>query len=164
MIGARISESVRRIPINLRELSLRLSATDTPKSWFRGSYSRIKTLRLSLCLAALLSYSAFSLGTDFTTASFINLWFGLASSGYIIIAFIYLLGFRMWYAPTTLFMIVSALINFAININGGPLGVGTATSVFTTATMLLWLYLLVVGVVAMRYDRGSKINEMLKQS
>jgi hypothetical protein len=160
-----LKEWLRRIPINLRILTVAMEARrDTPKEWFAGGYSRIKLLRLSLAVVALLNYSALALGTNFTLASWFNLWVGLAGAGYILIAFVYLLGLRMWYAPTTVFVILSAIVNFAINLNGGPLGVGGATYDFFVVAAIMWLYVLFFGIIALKYDKGSRINDLLQQS
>lgn len=160
-----LKEWLRRIPINFRILTMAMEARhDTPREWFSGGYSRIKILRFSLAVVALLNYSALALGTNFTLASWLNLWIGLAGAGYILIAFVYLLGLRMWYAPTTAFVILSAVVNFAINFGGGPLGVGSATYGFLVVATVMWLYILLFGILAMKYDKGSKINDLLRQS
>lgn len=166
MVAPSFKERVRQTKISLREWFFMLQLRPgIPKSWYSGGYSRIKFVRFSMVVLALLSYSALSLGTNFTAATFLNLWYGLIAAGYVIVAIVYLLGLRMWYAPSTLFLIISALINLALNFSGGPLGLGpAATLAFAVVVGIFWLYLVIAGLFMLRYDKGSKINEMLLQS
>jgi hypothetical protein len=71
----------------------------------------------------------------------------------------------MWYGAATAFLIVAAVVNYLFNAAGGPLALSSYTTVsLSTALALGWLYLVIVGIVIMRYDKGSKLNELLKQS
>lgn len=164
MVRPSLKEDLRQAKIGLKEWFFWLSVRETPKSWFAGGYSRIKWMRFTLGIVSLLCYSALALGYNFTLANYFDIWVGLAGAGYIIIALIYILGLRMWYAPSVLFFLVSAIINIMINVHGGPLGVGAATPDFLATSVIMWLYVVIVGTIAMPYDKGSKINDALMQS
>jgi hypothetical protein len=166
MVSPSFKERLRRVPIAIREWLFMLGARkDTPRNWFSGSYSRIKLVRVSLVIAALLNYSAFAQGSNYLEATFTNLWYGLVYAGYIIVSMIFLFGLRMWYGPAIAFTILNVVINLMINFAGGPFALGTtANPAFAYATALIWTYTVVVGLLMMHYDKGSKINEMLQQS
>ena len=139
---------------------------DVPKQWFKGSYSTIKIVRFSLVFFALLNFSAVALGSpNWNTATTYSLWLGFASAAYLLIAIVYFLGLRMWYGPTSAFLILSAIINYLFDSAGGPDALtGGSTALFNDAIAVTWLYLVVVGLIMMRYDRGSKLNDLLSQS
>ncbi len=167
MVYVTLSEKLRRLKIWLWAAPLWLSArSDTPKSWFAGGYSLIKTVRFSLVMLALLDFSAVAIGNPiWNTASYLSLWFGLVEAGYIVIAIVYLLGLRMWYGPNVAFLVLSALANMHLGAGGdlNPLG-SLGSSGFNFIISLTWIYLVIVGIVIMRYDKGSKINGLLSQS
>ena len=137
-----------------------------PVEWFRGGYSWIKIVRFSLVAFSLLNFSAVALGSpNWNSATLYGLWLGFASAAYIILAVIYFLGLRMWYGPAAGFAIFAAIINFLFDSRGGPDALSSLNNPnFNDLVGLTWLYLVVVGILIMRYDRGSKINEMLQQS
>ena len=167
MANMSLGEKFRQFIISMRVFTFWLEVQrDTPRSWFSGGYSRIKFARFSLVVLALFDYSGLALGTSsFSAATLSNLWYGLAAAGYIIVAAVYLFGLRMWYAPAVTFVIISALINMAINFAGGPLGLGAgASSLFSLIVNVTWLYMVVAGLMIMRYDKGSKVNDLLLQS
>ncbi len=139
---------------------------DTPKIWFSGSYSWIKVVRFSLVIFSLLNFAALALGSpNWNVASFYSLWLGFASAAFILIAIIYFLGLRMWYGPVAGFLIIAAIINYIFDAAGGPDALSPINRPsFNDLIALTWLYLVVVGIVIMRYDKGSKLNELLKQS
>ncbi len=153
--------------IRLRYMFVWLEArNNTPKKFIAGSYSAIKIARFSMTVLALLSFSSVALGSPvWNSASILGLWYGLISAGYVVVAFIFLMGLRMWYGGAVSFFIISALVNFSVDNSGGlnPLGAwGTVN--FNNLVALGWLYLVVVGLILMRYDKGSKVNELLAQS
>ncbi len=139
-----------------------------PKELSKGSYSSIKLLRFSLVIFALLNFSAVALGSpNWNVATPYSLWLGLASAIYILVAVIYLLGLRMWYGPVTAVLVISAITNYAFDATGGPDALSLSASpnlLFNDAVAVTWLFLVVAGIFAMRYDRGSKLNELLSQS
>ncbi len=139
---------------------------DVPKSWFRGGFSNVKLIRFSLVVFALLNFSAVALGsTVWNSATPYSLWLGFASAAYIIIAIVYLLGLRAWYGPSSLFLVVSLAVNYLFNSGGGPVALSQSASPwFNGFIVLTWVYLVVVGLLLMRYDRGSRLNDLLVQS
>ena len=167
MVSVPLNEKLRRLKIWLWAMPLWLSAkSNTPKSWFAGGYSRIKIMRFSLVVLALLDFSAVALGNQiWNYANYLSLWFGLVGAGYIIIAVVYLLGLRMWYGPNEIFLLLSAFVNLYLGAGSdmNPLG-SLGSHGFNFVLSLTWVYLVLVGLLMMRYDKGSKINELLSQS
>jgi hypothetical protein len=160
------SNKWRDFKANLRYRFAWLSARDMPSAWSRGSYSWVKIIRFSLVVFALLNSAALALGSpSWNVANLFSLWLGFVFAAFLLIAVIYFLGLRMWYAGATAFLIVAAVINYLFNAAGGPLALSSYTTVsLSTALALGWLYLVVVGIIIMRYDKGSKLNELLQQS
>ena len=167
MVSVPLDEKLRRLKIWLWAMPIWLSArSNTPKSWFAGGYSRIKIMRFSLVVLALLDFSAVALGNPiWNYANYLSLWFGLVGAGYIIIAVVYLLGLRMWYGPNEIFLLLSAFVNLYLGAGSdmNPLG-SLGSHGFNFVLSLTWVYLVLVGLLMMRYDKGSKINELLSQS
>lgn len=140
--------------------------SDMPSDWSKGSYSAVKIVRFSLVVFALLNSAALALGSNsWNTTSFYSLWLGVVFAAFILIAVIYFLGLRMWYGVSTGFLIFSAVVNYLLNPAGGPLALSSYTEPSLNLVIALsWLYLVIVGIAIMRYDKGSKLNELLKQS
>ncbi len=166
MPSAKLKEN-NGLLIRLRYLSVWLSAReDLPINFITGGFSSIKLLRFSLAIISLISFSSVALGSPvWSSASYLGLWYGIVSSGYIIVAMIFLLGLRMWYGASVGFSLLSSIINLALDERSGfhPLGTWGATDL-NNLVALGWIYLVLCGLFMMRYDKGSKINEMLVQS
>lgn len=166
MVSA-LGDRLRRFKSSLQEAFIWLSfRKNAPQEWFKGSYSPIKLVRMSLVIIALLNFSAVALGSpDWNAATTYSLWLGFASAIYVIVAIVYFLGLRMWYAPSSIVLLLSGGINYAFDSAGGPDALTPFTSPsFNDIIALSWVYLIVVGVLIMRYDKGSKLNELLQQS
>jgi hypothetical protein len=83
----------------------------------------------------------------------------------VLLTVIYFLGLRMWYGPAAGFAIIAAGINYLFDSTGGPDALSPLNKVgFNDLIALSWLYLVIVGILIMKYDKGSKLNELLKQS
>lgn len=153
--------------LKLRYFNVWLSARSLPKNWVRGNFSKIKLLRFSMVIISLISFSSVALGsTVWNSASFAGLWYGAISAGYVLTAMIFLLGMRMWYGAGEAFFIVSGIINLGINDAGtgfNPLG-AAANAYVNSFIAIFWVYLVIVGLLMMRYDKGSKLNDLLQQS
>lgn len=161
------SEFLRELWNNLRFALFWLEVRkDVPKKWFAGNYSPIKLARFSMVLLSLLNFSAVALGSpNWNVASPYSLWLGFASAGYIILALIYMLGFRMWYGLSLVFLVISAIINYSFDAAGGPDALSSSTNLlFNNVVAFTWLYLVLMGLVLMRYDKGSKLNSVLQES
>lgn len=160
------SEFLRELKNNLRYALFWLEVRkDTPKQWFKGNYSPIKLARFSMVFFALINFSAVALGSpNWNSASLYTLWLGLASAFYIIVAIIYMLGFRMWYGLSSGFLILSAIINYMLDSAGGPDALTSTPASFNNLIALTWLFLVLMGLVLMRYDKGSKLNAVLQES
>ncbi|HVA83259.1 MAG TPA: hypothetical protein VNF06_03785 [Candidatus Aquilonibacter sp.] len=138
---------------------------DVPKNWFKGNYSPIKLARFSMVLLALLNFSAVALGSpNWNAATVYSLWLGFASAIYIIVAIIYMLGFRMWYGLSSGFLVLSAIVNYMFDSAGGPDALSATGVTFNNLIALSWLYLVLMGLILMRYDKGSKLNSVLQES
>ena len=150
--------------LKLRFLSLWLSSReDIPKKWIQGGYSRIKFARLVTAIVLLLNASIFIISSSFMLGSGISLstWYIFQGAIYLILSIVFLLGLRMWYGPSLLFLLASIIINLAF-----PTNIIAILFYQPAATIisLSMLYLALSMIVLMRYDSGSKINEMLRQS
>ncbi len=153
--------------IKLRYLFIWLEArNDLPKKFITGGYSIIKLARFSMTILALLSFSSVALGSPvWNSASLAGLWYGLIAAGYVVVAVIFLLGIRMWYGGSVAFFIISGIVNYHLASSGGPNPLGAWGTVnFNNIVALAWLYLIIVGLLMMRYDKGSKVNDLLAQS
>ena len=117
-----------------------------------------------MVIAALINFAALMLFRDGVgTAMPADFWFGFSSAAYLIVAIVYLLGLRMWYAPTLIFLLLDSALNFSIV--AVPLSLNLFSGVATEAVIVIGrLYLVLMGIMLMRYDRGTKLNDLLKQS
>lgn len=102
-----------------------------------------------------------------------TLWLEGEVAFYVMVAVIYLLGLRMWYAPAILYTVLNLLAFFLSGITTIP---GITSTVFSThlavfqyswgrgLSVVAWAYLLVVGVYLLRADKGSGLNRLLRDS
>jgi hypothetical protein len=138
----------------------------------RSSQVKSHWLRLSLVFFALLNAASHLFASPGATAQ-VTFWLETEVTFYIIIGIIYLLGFRMWYVPAMLYSVLNLAIYFASafvilpgittalligHVQFAQYGYGRAIS------LVSWIYLIVVGMLAIKYDRGSKLNALLLES
>ena len=84
---------------------------------------------------------------------------------------VYLLGLRRYYWPPILFTAYNLVMYFVSGLVALPFGISKAPLVghlqfaqysFGRGFSLLpWLYLLIMGIVLLKKDPGSKLNELL---
>ncbi|MHB8262767.1 MAG: hypothetical protein ACYDGY_03320 [Acidimicrobiales bacterium] len=102
-----------------------------------------------------------------------TLWLEGEVAFYVMVAVIYILGLRMWYAPAILYTVFNLLAFFLSGVITIP---GITSTVFIThltvfqyswgrgLSVLAWAYLLAVGVYMLRADKGSGLNKLLRDS
>ncbi len=129
-------------------------------------------LRFSLAFFALLNVASHLFASPGATNA-VTFWLETEVAFYSLIGVIYILGLRIWYVPAVLYSILNIFIFFVSafviipgvttqllvgHIQFLQYGYGRAISLFA------WIYLIILGVVAIRYDKGSELNTMLERS
>ncbi len=136
------------------------------------AYNKIHWLRFSLVFFALLNVASHlfaSPGAD----SQVTFWLETEVAFYSIIGIVYLLGLRVWYIPALLYSILNISIFFISafvilpgittqlligHIQFAQYGYGRGIS------LIAWLYLIIFGALALKYDKGSDVNVLLARS
>ena len=129
-------------------------------------------MRFSLVFFALLNVASHlfaSPGAD----SQVTFWLETEVAFYSIIGIVYLLGLRVWYMPALLYSILNISIFFISafvilpgittqlligHIQFAQYGYGRGIS------LIAWLYLIIFGALALKYDKGSDVNVLLARS
>ena len=129
-------------------------------------------MRFSLVFFALLNVASHlfaSPGAD----SQVTFWLETEVAFYSIIGIIYLLGLRVWYIPALLYSILNITIFFISafvilpgittqllvgHIQFAQYGYGRGIS------LIAWVYLIIFGALALKYDKGSDVNILLARS
>ena len=135
--------------------------------------SQVQGLRLSLVLFALLDVAAHLFASPGATP-IVSYWIDIETATYGLIAVIYLLGLRRYYVPPIIFTAYNLIMYFLSGITALPFGINQAPlaghlqflqySFGRGLSLAAWLYLLIVGLIILRVDRGSRLNELLKDS
>ncbi|MGP6220441.1 hypothetical protein [Caldiplasma sukawensis] len=136
-----------------------------------GGYSKIKIMRFTLVVCSLLDAAAHLYASP-AQYPLVTFWLEIEVSAFIVIGIVFLLGLRIWYLPAILF----TLLNISIYFVSGLIALPPVTysvlaghvqfanysfgRIFSVGT---WIYIIVVGFIAIFVDKGSKINELLKQ-
>ncbi len=140
--------------------------------WIKSANNKIHWLRFSLVFFALLDVAAHIYSSPGSTA-YVTFWLETEVAFYIIIAVVYLLGLRMWYTPALLYSLLNISIYFVSAFIVIP---GITTSPLTghiqflsyglgrLISLIAWLYLIIFGTIALKYDKGSKLDELLIDS
>ncbi len=133
----------------------------------------VHTLRLSLVFFALLDVAAHLFATPGTTP-IVSYWIDIETASYGLIAVVYLLGLRMFYAPPIIFTAYNMAMFFVSGLTALPFGINAkplvghlqflSYSFGRGFSMAAWLYLLIVGILMLKMDRGSQLNDLLKNS
>lgn len=129
-------------------------------------------LRLSLAFSALLDVAAHLFANGGSTP-IISYWIDIETASYGIIAVIYLLGLRQYYTPPILFTAYNMFMFFLAGITPIPFGIAPKPltshvdfahySFGSGFSLLAWLYLLIVGILMLKFDHGSRLDELLKE-
>ena len=130
----------------------------------------LEYLRLSMVLFSLADVAAHLFASPGATP-IVSYWIDIETATYGLIAVIYLLGLRRYYVPPILFTAYNLVMYFVSGLVALPFGISNAPLVghlpfaqysFGRGFSLLpWLYLLVVGIVLLKKDPGSKLNQLL---
>ena len=129
-------------------------------------------MRFSLVFFALLNVASHlfaSPGAD----SQVTFWLETEVAFYSIIGIVYLLGLRVWYMPALLYSILNITIFF---ISAFVILPGITTQVLVGhiqfaqygygrgISLIAWVYLIIFGALALKYDKGSEVNVLLARS
>ncbi len=135
--------------------------------------TQVQGLRLSLVLFALLDVAAHLFASPGATP-IVSYWIDIETATYGLIAVIYLLGLRRYYVPPIIFTAYNLIMYFLSGITALPFGINQTPlaghlqflqySFGRGLSLAAWLYLLIVGLIILRVDRGSRLNELLKDS
>ncbi len=138
----------------------------------QGAFSGLKWLRFSMVVLALLNAAAHLFASPGQTGA-VTFWLETEVATYVLIAVVYLLGLRSWYSPAIAYSILNVFIFFVSafavlpgithsalvgHVEFGQYSFGRGFSLFS------WLYLIVVGFVLNRVDKGSGIDALLRES
>jgi hypothetical protein len=136
------------------------------------SIRQVHWLRFSLVFVALVNGAAHLFALPGVTNQ-VTVWLDGEVAVYILIAMIYLLGLRMWYLPAIAYTVINMVAFFVSGFVFIP-GITKAALAGHLAfshyyfgrgfSVGAWIFLVVVGAVMLRVDKGSKINELLRDS
>lgn len=134
------------------------------------SHRALEYVRLSMVVFALADVAAHLFASPGATP-IVSYWIDIETATYGLIAVVYLLGLRRYYLPPILFTAYNLVMYFVSGLVALPFGISKAPLVghlqfaqysFGRGFSLLpWLYLLVMGIVLLKKDPGSKLNELL---
>ncbi|MGC9154917.1 MAG: hypothetical protein ACP5HZ_04645 [Ferrimicrobium sp.] len=136
------------------------------------SIRNIHWIRFLLVLVALADAAAHIFAAPAKSAE-VTLWLDGEVVIYALIAMVYLLGLRMWYLPALAYSALNLILFFVSGFVAIP-GVTTAALTGHLAfahyyfgrgfSLAAWIVLLIVGAVMLKVDKGSKLNELLRDS
>ena len=138
----------------------------------RVSIEAVKWLRFSMVIVALLDAAAHIFASPASTAPQ-TFWLETEVAFYVLIAVIFLLGLRTWYVPTIAYSLINMVLFFVSAFVTIPLVTHAALvghvqfgqfSFGRGFSLGGWVWLIVVGWLLTRVDRGSKLDELLKES
>ena len=136
------------------------------------AYNKVHWLRFSLAFFALLNVASHLFSSPGANSQ-ITFWLETEVAFYSIISVIYLLGLRVWYLPALLYSILNIFI-FLVSAFIVLPGITTQLLVGHIAfaqysygrgiSLIAWICLILFGLLALKYDKGSEINTMLNRS
>lgn len=148
-------------------------ATSTAKllQSLTGGYTPIKIVRFTLMALAILDAAAHLYASP-ASYPLVTFWLEIEVSAFIVISIVFLLGLKIWYLPSVLFTVFNLVIYLISGviplppISGAPL-VGhvqfASYSFGRTFSLVAWIYIIIVGLILLKYDKGSKINDLLRE-
>lgn len=133
-------------------------------------HRRLSLVRLSMAFFSLIDVAAHLYASPGSTP-IVSYWIDIETATYGLIAVVYLLGLRRYYLLPILFTTYNMFMYFLSGLVALPFGIAPKPLVghiqfglysFGRGMSLAgWVYLLVVGIILLRRDPGSKINELL---
>ncbi len=136
-----------------------------------GGYTPIKIVRFTLMAFAILDAAAHLYASP-ASYPLVTFWLEIEVSAFIVISIVFLLGLKIWYLPSVLFTVFNLVIYLLSGviplppISGAPLvgHVQFASYSFGRAfSLVAWIYIIIVGLIMLKYDKGSKINDLLRE-
>ena len=136
------------------------------------AYNKIHWLRFSLVFFALLNVASHLFASPGANSQ-VTFWLETEVAFYSIIGIVYLLGLRVWYMPALLYSILNITIFF---ISAFVILPGITTQVLVGhiqfaqygygrgISLIAWVYLIIFGALALKYDKGSEVNVLLARS
>ncbi|MDA8072700.1 MAG: hypothetical protein M0Z40_07775 [Actinomycetota bacterium] len=128
--------------------------------------------RFALVLVALVDAAAHIFASPAKSPE-VTLWLDGEVVLYVLIAMVYLLGLRMWYLPSLAYSALNLVLFFVSGYVAIP-GITTAALTGHLAfshyyfgrgfSLGAWIFLLVVGAAMLKFDKGSKLNALLRDS
>lgn len=129
-------------------------------------------LRLTLVFFSLLNVAAHLYASPGATP-IVSYWIDIETATYGLIATVYLLGLRRYYVVPILFTTYNMALYFLSGIIALPFGINSAPLVGHVQfalysfgrgmSLAAWIYLLVAGIVMLKVDAGSALNQLLDE-
>lgn len=145
--------------------------SERPEQTLADTPQTIYLLRMSMVFFALLDVAAHIYASPGATP-IVSYWIDIETATYGLIAVVYLLGLRRHYLLPVLFTVYNLVMYFVSGLVVLPFGIDPTPlaghvqflqySFGRGMSMAAWLYLLVVGVLLLKKDPGSKINQLLR--
>ena len=141
------------------------------KASLAGAFTGIKWLRFTMVVLALLDAAAHLFSSPGQTPE-VTFWLETEVAVYVLISVIYLLGLRSWYTPAIAYSVLNLVIFFLSafvpmpGITHGALVGHVQFAQYSFGrgfSLLAWLYLILVGLVLNRIDRGSQLDRLLRE-
>lgn len=135
-----------------------------------GGYTGKKIVRFTVMLFALIDAAAHLYASP-ASYPLVTFWLEIEVAAFIVIGIVFLLGLRIWYLPSVLFTVLNVVLYFVSGVVAIPpiSPVALAGHVqfldysFGRAfSLIAWIYIIVVGLLLFRYDKGSRINALLR--
>lgn len=127
-------------------------------------------LRLSMVFFALVDVAAHLYASPGSTP-IVSYWIDVETATYGLIAVVYLLGLRRYYLLPILFTLYNMSMYFLSGVTSLPFGIAPKPlvghiqfalySFGRGMSLLAWIYLLVMGIIMLKKDPGSKLNQLL---
>ena len=135
-----------------------------------GGYTGKKIVRFTVMLFALVDAAAHLYASP-ATYPLVTFWLEIEVSAFIVIGIVFLLGLRIWYLPSVIFTIFNLILYFVSGIVAiPPIAPAALTghvefldySFGRAFSLIAWAYIIVVGLLLFRFDKGSRINDLLR--
>ncbi|MHB1902294.1 MAG: hypothetical protein ACYCSO_09565 [Cuniculiplasma sp.] len=136
-----------------------------------GGYTPIKILRFTVMALAIIDAAAHLYASP-ASYPLVTFWLELEVAAFIVIGIVFLLGLKIWYIPSILY----TLFNLVIYFISGVIPIPPISPVALVGhvqfdqysfgrlfSLVAWLYIIIVGFLLLSYDKGSKLNDLLKE-
>lgn len=151
-------------------MSIKQSRPSETTHILSAHHRRLDLLRLSMVFFALVDVAAHLYASP-GSSPIVSYWIDVETATYGIIGVVYLLGLRRYYLLPILFTaynmtmyFLSGLVSLPFGINPTPLVGHVQFGLYSFGrgmSLAAWVYLLVVGIIMLKKDPGSKLNALL---